>query len=63
MLWSTGSQIQSLFNLLIYHNQKSIMTKLWIFNLLKICSKAIKNNKHHPLKINILYLFDNLSKS
>ena len=48
MIKSTGSKTQSF---LIYQptaiDQKQIMTSLLFFTLLKVCRKAIKNNRHH----------------
>ena len=33
-------------------NQKPIIMRLGFFTVLKVCSKTIKNSKHHLLKIN-----------
>ena len=47
-----------------YHNQKPIMMTLWLFTLLKVCTKIIKNSKHDLLKINRSHLITAiLSKS
>ena len=44
-------------------NQKPIKISLWYF-LAKVCSAAIKNRKHHPLKLagRIILLFNQVYK-
>ena len=57
-----GSSIQAPFILPTKFNRKPIIMS-WVFFLLKACTEAIKNSKHHLLKINKSYYNATLSKS
>ena len=53
--WALGSEPRPSLALQFKINQNSIMMRLSLFTILKMCSETTKNSKNHPMKIKKLH--------